>query len=187
MRTGNSRPLSRNGRPRARVDGRMAGRRIPPARLPLAACALALPALWLASAAAQEAGGSGGSGSGGESMGDPAPWLDTLLHWTIRGIEVVGIGTIVVGAVVTSALYLVRTLREGPTDAGYHRFRSGLGRSILLGLEFLVAADIINTVAIDPTLESVAVLAGVVAVRTFLSFALEVEIDGKWPWHKGSG
>jgi uncharacterized membrane protein len=64
-------------------------------------------------------------------------------------------------------------------------FRSGLGRSILLGLEFLAAADIINTVAVEPTVESLIVLADIVLIRTFLSFSLEVEIDGRWPWQKG--
>ncbi len=90
-----------------------------------------------------------------------------------------------IGAVAASAIYLFHTVRDGAREREYHRFRSSLGRAILLGLEFLVAADIITTVAIDPTLESVAVLAGVVLVRTFLSFALEVEIDGRWPWRKG--
>ena len=64
--------------------------------------------------------------------------------------------------------------------------RSSLGRAILLGLEFLVAADIINTVAVQPTLGSVAVLAGIVAIRTFLSFSLETEIEGRWPWQRGN-
>jgi uncharacterized membrane protein len=63
-------------------------------------------------------------------------------------------------------------------------FRRMLGRAILTGLELLVAADIIRTVAIDPTLESVAVLGVIVLIRTFLSFSLEVEIDGRWPWQK---
>ena len=66
-------------------------------------------------------------------------------------------------------------------------FRSSLGRAILLGLEFLVAADIINTVAVTPTLLSVAVLAGIVIIRTFLSFSLEVEIEGRWPWQRRKG
>lgn len=61
-----------------------------------------------------------------------------------------------------------------------------MGRSILLGLEFLVAADIINTVAVDPTLESLVVLGGIVLIRTFLSFALEVEIEGRLPWRRNS-
>jgi uncharacterized membrane protein len=57
-----------------------------------------------------------------------------------------------------------------------------LGQSILLGLEFLVAADIIRTVAVSPTLESVTVLAAIILIRTFLSFSLELEITGRWPW-----
>ena len=65
-------------------------------------------------------------------------------------------------------------------------FRSNLGRSILLGLEFLVAADIINTVAVEPTIQSLIVLAGIVLIRTFLSFSLEVEIEGRWPWRKAA-
>jgi uncharacterized membrane protein len=68
----------------------------------------------------------------------------------------------------------------------FQRYRADVGRSILLGLEFLVAADIINTVAIDPSLESLAVLAGIVLIRTFLSFALEVEIEGQLPWQRGA-
>lgn len=141
--------------------------------------AVAASALCVPEAAAQGAGETRGQGS--EHV---AKWFDTGLHWTVRAIEVVGIATIVIGAVAATAMYLYRTIQKGPKEAAYHNFRSSLGRSILLGLEFLVAADIINTVAIDPTLQSVAVLAAVVAVRTFLSFALEVEIDGEWPWRK---
>ena len=72
-------------------------------------------------------------------------------------------------------------------DEAVANFRSSLGRAILLGLEFLVAADIINTVAVTPTLLSVAVLAGIVIIRTFLSFSLEVEIEGRWPWDRRKG
>ncbi len=121
----------------------------------------------------------------GASTDDAAVWIDTTLLWTVRAIEFVGIGAIVVGAIASITVYLIHTLRDGPAQSNYQDLRSSLGRSILLGLEFLVAADIINTVAIDPTLESVAVLAAVVLVRTFLSFALEVEITGKWPWKTG--
>ena len=62
--------------------------------------------------------------------------------------------------------------------------RQTLGRSILTGLELLVAADIIRTVAVEPTMESVLVLGLIVIIRTFLSFSLEVEIEGHWPWQK---
>lgn len=161
----------------------MAVSRIIGSRMPVAAggcAALVLAALWAPAIAAQEAGGARPS-----SADRTVAWLDAALHWTTRGIEIVGIATIVIGAVAASALYLFHTVRDGAREREYHRFRSSLGRAILLGLEFLVAADIIATVAIDPTLESVAVLAGVVLVRTFLSFALEVEIHGRWPWRKG--
>jgi uncharacterized membrane protein len=66
----------------------------------------------------------------------------------------------------------------------YHRLRQDIGRGIPLGLELLVAADIIRTVAISPTIESVAVLPGIVLVRTVLSFVLEVEVTGRWPWRR---
>jgi uncharacterized membrane protein len=71
-----------------------------------------------------------------------------------------------------------------PFDVQYRQFRRSLGRSILLGLEFLVAGDIISTVAVDPTYRSVGVLAIVVAIRTFLSLELELEIEGHWPWQR---
>src|SRR5690606_26358511 len=89
---------------------------------------------------------------------------------------------IVIGAIVATII-AVRSLlrRSGPV---YVPFRRSLGRSILLGLELLVAADIIKTVALTPTLESVAVLGGIVLIRTFLSFSLELEVSGRWPWQK---
>jgi uncharacterized membrane protein len=78
--------------------------------------------------------------------------------------------------------------RRLPADAErmsvYRSYRQLLGRSILLGLELLVAADIIRTVAVTPTFESVGVLAIIVLIRTFLSFSLELEITGRWPWQK---
>ena len=77
-----------------------------------------------------------------------AGWIDSLVHWTVRAIEIVGIATIVIGAVVAVGVYVHRAAR-GRAAAEYQNFRASLGRSILLGLEFLVAADIINTVAID--------------------------------------
>jgi uncharacterized membrane protein len=76
-------------------------------------------------------------------------------------------------------------LRGGPEVGwakAYRRYRADLGRGILLGLELLVAADIIGTVAVTPTLQSLAVLGLIVLIRTFLSFSLEVEIEGRWPW-----
>ena len=104
-----------------------------------------------------------------------------IIHLVTRVVELAGIAVILLGAAISAAIY-ARDVRGGATVAAYKSLRSNLGRSILLGLELLVAADIINTVAIEPTLGSVAVLAGIVAIRTFLSFSLEVEIDGRWPW-----
>jgi uncharacterized membrane protein len=111
-----------------------------------------------------------------------ADWLSVAVEWSTRAIEATGILAIVFGALLAVGIYAYEFAGGGSHKQQYDRFRSRLGRSILLGLEFLVAADIIATVAIDPSLESVAVLAGIVAIRTFLSFTLEVEIDGRWPW-----
>lgn len=109
-----------------------------------------------------------------------------LIHATVRGVELIGIAIIVVGALWALGRFLL-SLTHGGGEAAVGSFRTGLGRAILLGLEFLVAADIVNTVAIEPTLDSLAVLAGIVLIRTFLSFSLEVEIDGRWPWQRGGG
>lgn len=113
---------------------------------------------------------------------DTIPDFATFTHWTTRSIEVVGIFVIVVGSTIASATFLLHW-RKGLDDA-YRSYRKHLGRAILLGLEFLVAADIIGTVAIEPTFTSVGVLGAIVLIRTFLSFSLEVEIDGRWPWQK---
>ena len=97
-----------------------------------------------------------------------------------KGIDAAGVGVIVLGGLAATAVAVTRLVaREVET---YRRYRQQLGRSILLGLELLVAADIIRTVAVTPTAVSVAVLAGIVLIRTFLSFSLELEITGRWPW-----
>jgi uncharacterized membrane protein len=99
-----------------------------------------------------------------------------------RIIEGFGVGVIVIGAAIVSVLYVFQ-LRANAEQA-YRQYRQGLGRSILLGLELLVAGDIIRTVAIEPTFTSVGVLAAIVADRTFLSWSLEVELQGHWPWQR---
>ncbi|WP_084327395.1 DUF1622 domain-containing protein [Salinarimonas rosea] len=115
--------------------------------------------------------------------GEPiAALTDTILHWITRALEFGGIAVIVLGVIVATGAYLLKKLSGERGGDPYDEYRASLGRSILLGLEFLVAADIINTVAIEPTLDSVVVLGGIVLIRTFLSFALEVEIEGRWPW-----
>lgn len=99
-----------------------------------------------------------------------------------QAVDAVGVAVIVIGTLAATAVAAVRLARRG--DAVYRPYRQQLGRSILLGLEFLVAADIIRTVAVAPTFTSVGVLAIIVAIRTFLSFSLELEITGRWPWQK---
>ena len=103
-----------------------------------------------------------------------------------RLIELVGVLLILGGAAAATVRFFTRWVSTG-FDSAYREYRQHLGRAILLGLEFLVAGDIINTVAVDPTFRSVGVLAGIVAIRTFLSFSLEVEIDGRWPWNRWTG
>ncbi len=105
-----------------------------------------------------------------------------VLHYVVRGIELSGSAIILAGIFAAAGAFLAELKRGRSQQDAFRECRSSLGRAILLGLEFLVAADIINTVAIEPTLESLAVLAGIVLIRTFLSFSLEVEIEGRWPW-----
>ncbi len=95
-------------------------------------------------------------------------------------IDAIGVAAIGVGVLVATGVAVAR-YRRGEPDV-YTLFRRWLGRSVLLGLELLVAADIIRTVAAKPTLTSVGVLAAIVLIRTFLSFSLELEITGRWPW-----
>ncbi|WP_445155128.1 DUF1622 domain-containing protein [Arthrobacter sp. Hor0625] len=108
-----------------------------------------------------------------------------------RFMDAAGVAVMVVGALVSLPLAL-RGFQPRQLPAGveslsvYRSYRQLLGRSILLGLELLVAADIIRTVAVTPTFESVGVLAIIVLIRTFLSFSLELEITGRWPWQKQS-
>ena len=97
-------------------------------------------------------------------------------------IDAAGVAAIVIGAVAATIMAGRGLLRREP--GVYKEFRRFLGRSILLGLELLVAADIIKTVAVTPTLNDVAVLAAIVVIRTFLSWSLELEISGRWPWQK---
>ena len=110
-----------------------------------------------------------------------------IAHVVAKVVELSGIAIIAVGAFGTLIVFLTRFFGDADRDKAIASFRSSLGRAILLGLEFLVAADIINTVAVTPTLLSVAVLAGIVIIRTFLSFSLEVEIEGRWPWDRKRG
>jgi uncharacterized membrane protein len=98
--------------------------------------------------------------------------------------EIAGVALIVGGLVIATVRYAV--LRRDATASPYQRYRQDLGRAILLGLEVLVAADIVRTVAFTPTMDSVIVLAMIVAIRTFLSWSLALELEGRWPWQRGA-
>ena len=98
--------------------------------------------------------------------------------------ELVGIVVLVIGSILAFGRYVVTLIRFRDGPAAFRGLRLYLGRSIVLGLELLVAADIIRSVAIDPTFVSVGVLGLIVLVRTFLSWSLEVEINGEWPWQR---
>ena len=98
-------------------------------------------------------------------------------------IEAVGVIIIIVGIVVSTFWVVGRLRRLGPMDT-YQRFRQDLARSIILGLEFLIAGDIIRTVTVDQTLTGAAVLALIVLIRVMLSLMLEFEIEGRWPWQR---
>lgn len=111
--------------------------------------------------------------------GPPLVTFTDTIETVGKGVDGVGVAAIVIG-VLWAAGMSVRRRRPGAEE--YRIFRQRLGRVILLGLELLVAADIIRTVAVTPTFESAGVLAIIVAIRTFLSFSLEVELEGRWPW-----
>ena len=108
-----------------------------------------------------------------------------LVSATARLFELAGVGVLVAGALLAIAIFARRTAQGTAFQEAYHALRADLGRAILLGLELLVIADIIGTVAIEPTLQNLGVLAVIVAIRTFLSFALELEVSGCWPWQRG--
>ena len=111
-------------------------------------------------------------------------WFGDLVRGIVRAIELGGIAAIVGGAVVATTLFVQALNRGSPFAAAYGTYRVQLGRAILLGLELLVAADIIGTVAVNPTVGTVAALGLIVVIRTLLSFSLEVEINGHWPWEE---
>ncbi len=110
--------------------------------------------------------------------------LETAISQWIRivgiGIDVFGVLVIVIGVGWSTFMYI------SPLHAGqrYEEYKVRIGRTLLLGLEVLVAADIVKTIAIEATLMSLAVLAGLVLVRTFLSWTLVLEIEGCWPWQR---
>ncbi len=97
-------------------------------------------------------------------------------------VDAIGVLVIVVGAILATGRFLVG--RSAGSGQPYRLFRQDLGRAILLGLEFLIAGDIIRTVVVAPTLENVLILGLIVLIRTFLSMALQLEVEGRWPWQR---
>ena len=105
-------------------------------------------------------------------------WID----YAALVIEVLAVAIIVVGIVAALGHYLFRAAIHPEDEALYSQLKVRLGKALLLGLEMLVAADIVRTVALEATIQSVVVLGLLVLIRTFLSWALVVEIEGRWPW-----
>ncbi len=106
-----------------------------------------------------------------------------VFEWASLVIEVLGAGIIVAGVVkVAITRGTIRYLFKLGQPGAYESYKHQLGKTLLLGLELLVAADVVRTVALEPTLTNVAVLGLLVVIRTFLSWSLTVEIEGRWPW-----
>lgn len=113
--------------------------------------------------------------------------IKLLAEPAVALMEGIGIGVIVIGALFGGLAGGMHLIRGGSRSESFYLARHRIGSAMLLGLEFLVAADIIQTVAIELTLETTISLAAVVLIRTLLSFTLEVEMNGRWPWQAKPG
>lgn len=117
----------------------------------------------------------------GELVSLIAPMLEPLASL----LEAFGVAIIIIGVALATVRY-VRDVVSGSGEAAYDQYRANLGRGILLGLEVLIGADIIATITSPLTWESVGLLGMIVLIRTFLSFSLEAEIEGEWPWRRAA-
>jgi len=108
-------------------------------------------------------------------------WMELV----VKGFEVTGVGILAVGSL-AALLSATITLMRGDRRQAYTGARQHVGRTVLLGLEVLVIADIVQTITIEPTIESALSLGIIVLVRTFLSFSLEIELDGTVPWRRAA-
>lgn len=108
--------------------------------------------------------------------------IEFYISYTARIIEVAGVLTIVLGTLLVLGRYLLS--RQNSRKRSYKLLRQELGKAILLGLEILVAADIIATVVTEPTMDKVLTLGVIVLIRTFLSLSIELEIEGRFPWQR---
>jgi uncharacterized membrane protein len=106
-------------------------------------------------------------------------WMEHV----VQMFEVGGVGILVLGSII-ALVRATTSLSRGQRQGSYERARRDIGQAVLLGLEVLIIADIVQTVTIDPTLDSALTLALIVLVRTFLSFSLEIELDGRLPWRR---
>lgn len=96
-------------------------------------------------------------------------------------VEAIGVLVVIIGSLISSFVFF-RTFRGLPEGVAYRTYRRQLGRSIILGLEFLIAGDIIRTVVVADTLENIAILGLIILIRSFLSITLHLEVEGRWPW-----
>ncbi|WP_130177060.1 DUF1622 domain-containing protein [Cryobacterium sp. SO1] len=108
--------------------------------------------------------------------------FEAVVEAAVRVVEVVGAAIMVFGGLAALLAGIPKMLRTDTRPTAYQVMRRELGRAILLGLEVLIVADIIRTIVVEPTVESVLVLGAIVIIRVLLSFSLEVEMDGVWPW-----
>jgi uncharacterized membrane protein len=109
---------------------------------------------------------------------------DHEIEHVVRVVEGVGAGIMILGGLGAFAAFAYQSLHADTAEQPYEALRRNLGRCILLGLEVLIVADIVRTIIVDTTIESVAALGIIVVIRILLSFSLEVEIDGTWPWRR---
>ena len=110
--------------------------------------------------------------------------FETFMADAVRAFEIVGVAILLVGSLLAFGVYVLHLARRQDRLAAFVALRAELGRSILLGLEVLVVADIIRTIVVAPTLQSALTLGVIVIVRIALSFAIDVEVDGVAPWRK---
>ena len=111
-------------------------------------------------------------------------WLHSGFEIVTRVLEVFGVAAIVLGSVRATVTYVRRRFHGQSPEADFREFRAGMGRSILIGLEFLVVADIVRTVTTELSPQGLLSLGVLILIRTLLSLALEVEIEGMWPWRR---
>ncbi len=116
--------------------------------------------------------------------GASAATFNTLMDHVAQSFEALGAAILVVGVICSFVLAAVAWRRSGRPAKAYFVLRQAFGGTLLLGLEVLVAADLVRTVAVAPTLDNVLVLGLIVLIRTFLSFSLEIEIEGVVPWRR---